>query len=53
MTVLNPLRRVDEHIMDEADMAGPIVFFFSFAMFLLLVRIHSISIPLANPLHRY
>lgn len=36
MTVLNPLRRVDEHIMDDADMAGPIVFFLSFAIFLLL-----------------
>ena len=37
MTVLNPLRQVDEHIMDDADMAGPIIFCFSFATFLLLV----------------
>jgi protein YIPF5/7 len=37
MTVLNPLRQIDEHIMDDADMAGPIIFCFSFATFLLLV----------------
>ena len=37
MTVLNPLQKIDEHIMDDADMAGPIIFCFSFATFLLLV----------------
>lgn len=42
MTVLNPLRAIDEHIMDDADMAGPAVFFLAFGMFLLLV-----SVPLA------
>jgi len=36
MAVLNPLRRIDERIMDDADMAGPICFFFAFGMFLLL-----------------
>jgi len=36
MTVLNPLRQIDERIMDDADMAGPICFFFAFGMFLLL-----------------
>jgi len=35
MTVLNPLRRVDEHIMDDADLAGPLIFCFCFATFLL------------------
>ncbi|KAF8577935.1 Yip1-domain-containing protein [Ramaria rubella] len=35
MAVLNPLRRVDEHIMDDADLAGPVIFYFSFATFLL------------------
>ncbi|GJJ13369.1 hypothetical protein Clacol_007621 [Clathrus columnatus] len=35
MTVLNPLRRIDEHIMDDADLAGPVIFIFSFATFLL------------------
>jgi len=35
MTVLNPLRRIDEHIMDDADLAGPVMFYFSFATFLL------------------
>ncbi|KAI9507442.1 Yip1-domain-containing protein [Russula earlei] len=35
MTVLNPLRRVDERIMDDADLAGPLIFCFCFATFLL------------------
>jgi len=35
MTVLNPFRRVDEHIMDDADLAGPLIFCFCFATFLL------------------
>ncbi|TDL24304.1 Yip1-domain-containing protein [Rickenella mellea] len=34
-TVLNPLRQVDEHIMDDADLAGPLIFCFCFASFLL------------------
>jgi hypothetical protein len=38
MTVLNPFRRVDERIMDDADLAGPILFCLSFAIFLLFVR---------------
>lgn len=37
LTVLNPLRRVDEHIMDDADLAGPIFFIFCFAISLLFV----------------
>ena len=37
MTVLNPLRRIDEHIMDDADLAGPVIFYFAFATFLLFV----------------
>jgi hypothetical protein len=39
MTVLNPFRRVDEHIMDDADLAGPLIFCFCFATFLLFVCI--------------
>ncbi|KAI0058072.1 Yip1-domain-containing protein [Artomyces pyxidatus] len=35
MTVLNPLRRVDENIMDDADLAGPLLFCFCFATCLL------------------
>lgn len=38
MTVLNPLRRIDEHIMDDADLAGPVIFYFAFATSLLFVR---------------
>lgn len=37
LTVLNPLRPVDANIMDDADLAGPIIFCFCFALFLLLV----------------
>jgi hypothetical protein len=37
MTVLNPFRRVNEHIMDDADLAGPLIFCFFFATFLLFV----------------
>jgi len=36
LTVLNPLGRIDEHIMDDADLAGPLLFCFCFGMFLLL-----------------
>ncbi|WWD02214.1 hypothetical protein V865_000252 [Kwoniella europaea PYCC6329] len=36
LTVLNPLARVNENIMDDADLAGPFVFCFAFAFFLLL-----------------
>ncbi|EJU04454.1 Yip1-domain-containing protein [Dacryopinax primogenitus] len=36
LTVLNPLQRVDARIMDDADLAGPLLFCFCFAMFLLI-----------------
>ncbi|TFK75374.1 Yip1-domain-containing protein [Pluteus cervinus] len=36
LTVLNPLRPVDERIMDDADMAGPLIFMICFGMCLLL-----------------
>ena len=44
MTVLNPMARVDQHIMDDSDLAGPILFFLLFGTFLLLV-----SYPLSPP----
>ena len=37
LTVLNPLRRPSPDIMDDADLAGPFVFCFGFALVLLLV----------------
>lgn len=37
LTVLNPLSAVEPHIMDDADLAGPLVFCFIFASLLLLV----------------
>ncbi|KAF9529374.1 Yip1-domain-containing protein [Crepidotus variabilis] len=36
LTVLNPLSRVDEHIMDDADLAGPAFYCFCFGISLLL-----------------
>jgi len=39
LTVLNPLQPVDERIMDDADLAGPIIFVFCFGTCLLLVSI--------------
>ncbi|KNZ50452.1 hypothetical protein VP01_441g5 [Puccinia sorghi] len=33
--VLNPFRQIDQHLMDDADLAGPLVFCFCFGMFLL------------------
>lgn len=39
LTVLNPLRPVDARIMDDADLAGPMLFCFCFALFLLLVSV--------------
>lgn len=37
-TVLNPLQSVEERIMDDADMAGPLIFLLCFGVCLLLVR---------------
>ncbi|KAJ8607494.1 hypothetical protein MRB53_040266 [Persea americana] len=36
LTVLNPLARIDQHIMDDSDLAGPLLFFTLFGTFLLL-----------------
>ncbi|KZW01895.1 Yip1-domain-containing protein [Exidia glandulosa HHB12029] len=36
MTVLNPLRTVDEHIMDDADLYGPLMFYFLLGVFLFI-----------------
>lgn len=41
MAVLNPLARIDQHIMDDSDLAGPILFFLLFGTFLLFSgRVH-------------
>lgn len=37
--VLNPLASVDQHMMDDSDVAGPILFYLLFGAFLLLVPI--------------
>ena len=37
LTVLNPMARIDNHIMDDADLAGPVLFCALFGTFLLLV----------------
>jgi hypothetical protein len=36
ITVLNPMKRVDQHLMDDSDLAGPVMFCFLFGGFLLL-----------------
>ncbi|KAI5861448.1 Yip1-domain-containing protein [Durotheca rogersii] len=35
LAVLNPFGRIDQHIMDDSDLAGPILFFLLFGTFLL------------------
>jgi len=35
LAVLNPFERIDARIMDDADLAGPLIFFLCFATFLL------------------
>jgi len=35
LTVLNPLARIDQNIMDDSDLAGPVLFFLLFGTFLL------------------
>ena len=37
LTVLNPMARIEPHIMDDADLAGPLLFCGLFGTFLLLV----------------
>jgi hypothetical protein len=37
LAVLNPLSRIDQHIMDDADLAGPVLYFLLFGFFLLFV----------------
>lgn len=39
LSVLNPLARIDQHIMDDSDLAGPILFFLLFGTFLLFVSL--------------
>ncbi|KAI0169275.1 Yip1-domain-containing protein [Hypoxylon sp. FL1284] len=36
LAVLNPFGRIDQHIMDDSDLGGPIIFFLLFGTFLLL-----------------
>ncbi|KAF2500135.1 Yip1-domain-containing protein [Lophium mytilinum] len=36
LTVLNPFGRINQHIMDDSDLAGPVLFFLLFGTFLLL-----------------
>ncbi|OCF43980.1 hypothetical protein I317_02086 [Kwoniella heveanensis CBS 569] len=45
LTVLNPLSKVDANIMDDADLAGPLVFSFAFAFFLLLLALSITIFP--------
>lgn len=41
LAVLNPFSRIDQHLMDDNDLAGPLFFFFLYGTFLLLSgRVH-------------
>jgi hypothetical protein len=41
LAVLNPFGRIDQHLMDDSDLAGPLLFFLLFGTFLLLSgRVH-------------
>ncbi|GAB1316083.1 Golgi membrane protein [Madurella fahalii] len=41
LAVLNPFGRIDQHLMDDNDLAGPLFFFFLYGTFLLLSgRVH-------------
>ncbi|KAK4238343.1 hypothetical protein C8A03DRAFT_33637 [Achaetomium macrosporum] len=41
LAVLNPFSRVDQHLMDDSDLAGPLLFFLLYGTFLLLSgRVH-------------
>jgi hypothetical protein len=35
LAVLNPFSRIDQHLMDDSDLAGPVLFFLLFGTFLL------------------
>ena len=37
VTVLNPFKQIDAHLMDDTDLIGPLIFAFLFGIFLLLV----------------
>lgn len=40
-SVLNPMKKIDEHILDDTDLAGPLVFCFLFGVCLLLsAKVH-------------
>jgi hypothetical protein len=40
LSVLHPLKKPDTHIMDDTDMAGPLVFALVMGVVLLLVGLH-------------
>jgi len=41
---MNPFSTPDQHLMDDTDLAGPLIFGFCFGFFLLFVRIvHTVS----------
>lgn len=48
LTVLNPMARIDNHIMDDADLAGPFLFCGLFGTFLLLVSLLNPQVLLSS-----
>jgi hypothetical protein len=50
LAVLNPFRRIEPHVMDDSDVAGPILFFFIFGTSLLVSR-HTLHIFMVDLTH--
>ena len=50
LAVLNPFRRIEPHVMDDSDVAGPILFFFIFGTSLLVSRhtTHKLMVDLTH-----
>lgn len=51
LAVLNPFERIDVRMMDDADLAGPLIFFLCFATFLLFVcvlNVHSCMVSIIS-----
>lgn len=48
LSVLNPMARIDQHIMDDSDLAGPILFFLLFGFFLLFVCTFLLSLTIST-----
>ncbi|KAI6250250.1 hypothetical protein HI914_02141 [Erysiphe necator] len=49
LAVLNPLAHIDQHLMDDSDLAGPILFFFLFGTFCSSVARYILALSMDLP----